>query len=84
MVRKKLVIPGKYFLYNKRERLFLHAKGVYDDGSGPEKYTHWTPYFGGAQGFVSLRAAKAMQKKLLEQRDRVIIVDRDRKVVWNG
>lgn len=83
MVRTKLIVTGKYFLYNKRERLFLHAMGTYDDGNGPEEYTHWTPYFLGAQGFNSLKAAKAMQQKLLEQRDRVIIVDRNRRMVWN-
>lgn len=84
MVRKKLVVTGKYFLYNKRERLYLHAMGIHDDGSGPEEYTHWTPYFVGAQGFPSLKAAKVMQRKLMQQRDRVVIVDRDRKVVWNA
>ena len=79
MVRKKLITTGKFFLYNRKGRKYLHSKGIRDDGAGPEPYTHWTPYFAGAQGFDSKKAAEAMRRKLAEEGDEVSIVTAERR-----
>jgi cell division protein FtsN len=37
-------------------------------------YTYWTPYFSGAQGFDSRKAAEAMRNKLAKEGIEVAIV----------
>ena len=44
--------------------MYLHRKGTLDDGSGPQAYIYWSPYFASAQGFDGRKAAESMCRKL--------------------
>ena len=81
MVRRNMKHQGKFFLFNEKKRQYFHARGVSDDGSGPVAYTHWTPYFAGAMGFGTVKAARAMQNTLMNQREKCVIITRNREVV---
>ena len=59
MVRQKMKCQGKFFLFNERIRQYFHAMGVEDSGDGPEAYLHWSPYFAGAMGFDTIKAARS-------------------------
>lgn len=55
--------------------------GVEDKGDGPVPYLHWSPYFAGAKGFDTIKAARNIQSKLAAQGIYVIIVNENREGV---
>lgn len=80
MVREKMTRQGKFFLFHRRKRQYFHAMGVEDKGDGPVPYLHWSPYFAGAKGFDTIKAARNIQSKLAAQGIYVIIVNEN----WEG
>lgn len=81
MVRQEILMEGKFFLYDRLNRLYFQQTGTADRGDGPVAYMDWTPYFRGAKGWPTLKSARAMARRLAEIGTRVVIVDRKRKVV---
>ena len=81
MVRRNLILKGKYVLYDKQKRHYFHAMGIADDGRGPVSYVHWTPYASGAMAFDTIKHARAMRNRLDEEGFEVSVITRTREVV---
>ena len=82
MVReKKKHNGGKFFLAIKTRfgPSFYRESGVFDVGTPQEEpFLYWTKYQDEAPGFPTVKSARAMAKKLWEERTiRVKIVNRD-------
>lgn len=71
MVReKKEYNSGKFFLMvqTKFGPQFYLESGIFDVGTEKqEPYLYWTKYRDGAHGFRSVKSARAMGRKLLEE-----------------
>ncbi len=86
MLREKIMgNNGKFFLRKKTRYgvQYLREKGVYDVGTPNEShYAYWTDSMDFAQGFKTIKAAKAMQVALMEDRGMpTVIVKRDGMVI---
>lgn len=73
-----------YHLYSQRRKEYLLATGAFLDGDGANGYTHWTPYIDRAQGFGSRKAAKNIQRLLMEKRENTVIVNEKGVAVWDS
>lgn len=85
MVREKLNQQrGKFFLQRRTryaEKLYQDS-GVMDVGTPYEEpFDNWTAYFQCAKAFRTVKAARAMSRKLLETRGiKTVVINRDREV----
>lgn len=71
---RKPIRKEKFYLFSRKKQQYLKRTGVFDDGSGPMKYTRWTPYYAAAQRFVSAKAAEAVRYKLEAYGDTVYVM----------
>lgn len=83
MIREKLPeLPERFYLYDKRERMFYRASGVVDDGDGePVPYCYFTGSVCGARRFATIKQARAMQRKLNAEGNHMRIVDREKRLI---
>lgn len=84
MVREKMKYnDGKFFLRSHTEkRLYLYGAGVSDVGTEWEMpYHNWTRWISTAMGFKTVKAARAMQRKLASQGIVVEVVNREGMVI---
>ena len=86
MVREKMKHnKGRFFLTTKSRfgPTYYRESGIFDIGTPHEEpYLYWTKYQEYAHGFPTVKSARAMARKLWEERAiRTTIVDREGSVI---
>ena len=78
MRRNRRHTAGRFVLYSSENRHFLSAMGLIEnDRRESEHYLYWTRYQEWAQGFQTVKQARAMRRLLFEKSGELtVILDR--------